>query len=54
VLEVNPVPRPKRPISEKDPQWADAVIRVEKVLKGKLTGNHEKVVVRFPRSKDVL
>jgi hypothetical protein len=54
VLEVNPVPRPERPVSEKDPHWADADIRVETVLKGKLPGKDQKVIVRFPQSKDVL
>lgn len=55
VLEVNPVRQEgKRPVSEKDPQWADAVIHVEKVLKGKLPEKDAKVIVRFPQSKDVL
>src|SRR5207253_5805161 len=43
-------PRPKR-ISEHDPDWQEAIIRVEDGIKGAQAG--EQVVVRFPGSRDV-
>jgi hypothetical protein len=42
---------PRGPISEHDPQWREAVIRVERVAKGRSAG--KEVVVRFPASDDV-
>jgi len=42
--------RPKR-ISEHDPDWQEAIIRVEDGIKGAQAG--ERVVVRFPGSPDV-
>lgn len=42
----------RRPISEHDPKWREAVIQIDNVYKG----NHKKkqVVVRFPASTDVM
>jgi hypothetical protein len=40
------------PISEHDPQWREAVIQVDKVLKG--APGQKQIVVRFPASSDVL
>jgi hypothetical protein len=45
------LPSPTRPVSEHDPQWQQAVIDVESVEKGNLTGGT--AVVPFPASQDV-
>ena len=42
----------RKPVSEHDPKWRDAVVEVDDVHKGKHT--KKKVVVRFPASKDVM
>jgi hypothetical protein len=44
--------QPSRPISEHDPQWWEAVIDVESVVKGEL--EPAPTVVLFPGSMDVL
>ena len=46
-----PSSRPRQTVSEHDPQWRDAVIDVERVVKG--GGSRKQVVVRFPASDDV-
>jgi hypothetical protein len=43
-------PRPKR-FTEHDPDWQEAIIHVDELLKGATGG--ERVVVRFPGSRDV-
>ena len=40
------------PITEHDPQWHEAVIQVEEVLKG--SQKQKQVIVRFPSSSDVM
>jgi hypothetical protein len=40
----------RRPITEHDPQWKEAVVRVESWIKG---GGPDQIVVRFPDSLDV-
>src|SRR5215467_15119388 len=42
----------RKPVSEHDPKWRDAVVEVDDVHKGKHT--KKKVIVRFPASKDVM
>jgi hypothetical protein len=42
----------RRPISEHDPKWREAVIQVDDVHKGDL--DSKEVVVRFPASTDVM
>ena len=44
-------PTPGRPISEHDPHWMEAVVTVERALKGELAG--DEAVVIFPASPDV-
>jgi len=44
--------RPTGPITEHDPQWREAIIQVDKVLKG--AHQKKQVVVRFPASSDVM
>lgn len=41
----------RRPITEHDPQWREAVVEVDDVEKG--SGQKKEVVVRFPSSNDV-
>jgi hypothetical protein len=43
-------PRPKR-FTEHDPNWQEAIIHVDELLKGATAG--QRVVVRFPGSRDV-
>jgi hypothetical protein len=45
--------RPRPPISEHDPDWRDATIKVERPLKGSLTPGTDTVHVLFPASRDV-
>ena len=47
----SPVGTSRRPVSEHDPKWREAVIAVDRVHKGTRGGNH--VTVRFPASTDV-
>jgi hypothetical protein len=42
----------RKPISEHDPKWREALIEVNEVHKGEK--NKKQVVVRFPASKDVM
>ena len=42
----------RRPVSEHDPKWREAVVEVDEVHKG--THRKKQVVVRFPASKDVM
>ena len=51
VIETRPAGIPAR-ISEHDPQWAEAVIRVDAVLKGSTAS--ERVVLLYPTSRDVV
>jgi len=56
VVEVHPgtiaaVGGPPMPITEHDPDWQEAVIRVESWIKGEQA--NEEIVVRFPGSLDV-
>jgi hypothetical protein len=44
--------RPAGPITEHDPEWREAIIQVDEVLKG--THQKKQVVVRFPASSDVM
>jgi hypothetical protein len=44
--------RPTGPITEHDPKWREAIIQVDKVLKG--AHQKKQVVVRFPASSDVM
>jgi hypothetical protein len=43
---------PRRPASEHDPKWREAVVEVEDVQKG--THGKRSIVVRFPSSSDVM
>ena len=43
---------PTGPITEHEPQWREAIIQVDEVLKG--THQEKQVVVRFPGSTDVM
>lgn len=53
VLSVRPVRTLRRsPVTEHDPNWAEAVIRVRSVLKGRRGA--DSVVVIFPQSRDVM
>lgn len=45
--------RPRAPISEHDPDWRDATIKVERQLKGSLTPGTDTVHVLFPASLDI-
>src|ERR1700722_14200279 len=45
------VPVSRKPVSEHDPKWRQAVIAVDRVHKGEAAG--EQVTVRFPASTDV-
>jgi hypothetical protein len=45
-------PTRRKPVSEHDPKWRDAVVEVDDVHKGKHT--KKKVIVRFPASTDVM
>ena len=47
----SPVRGSRRPVSEHDPKWREAVIAVDRVHKGTRGGDH--VTVRFPASTDV-
>jgi hypothetical protein len=51
VVETRPAGIPSR-LSEHDPQWAEAVIQVDAVLKGTAAAN--RVILLFPRSGDVV
>jgi hypothetical protein len=42
----------RRPVSEHDPKWREAVVEVDEVHKG--SHRKKQVVVRFPASKDVM
>jgi hypothetical protein len=42
----------RRPVSEHDPKWRDAVVEVDDVHKGK--HKKKKIIVRFPASTDVM
>lgn len=42
----------RKPISEHDPKWRDAVVEVDDVHKG--THKKKKIIVRFPASTDVM
>jgi len=42
----------RKPVSEHDPKWRDAVVEVDEVHKGK--HKKKKVIVRFPASTDVM
>ena len=42
----------RKPISEHDPKWRDAVVEVDDVHKGK--HKKKKIIVRFPASTDVM
>ena len=44
--------RPTGPITEHDPKWREAIIQVDKVIKG--AHQVKQVVVRFPASSDVM
>lgn len=44
-------PRKRRPITEHDPQWREAVVEVEAVMKG--SESLKKVVILFPGTLDV-
>jgi hypothetical protein len=43
---------PRRPVSEHDPKWREAVVEVEDVQKG--THGKRSIVVRFPSSSDIM
>jgi len=51
VLAVQPLPRPDGPISEHDPYWHAARLRVEEVAEGASPG--DEVTIVFPASDDV-
>lgn len=53
VAEIKPVaePGPSRPITEHDPQWQEAVVEIETVLKGDVA--LKRIVLWFPGSLDV-
>lgn len=42
----------RKPVSEHDPKWRDAVVEVDDVHKGK--DKKKQIIVRFPASKDVM
>ena len=52
VVGVQPLPRPEGPISEHDPHWYAARLRVEDVAKGAAPGDELTLV--FPASDDVV
>lgn len=53
VKAIRKAPRPPgAPITEHDPEWQEAVVRVEQVAKGKAKATKD-VVVRFAASRDV-
>jgi len=43
---------PRKPVSEHDPKWRDAVVEVDDVHKG--SHKKKKIIVRFPASTDVM
>jgi hypothetical protein len=45
-------PARRKPVSEHDPKWRDAVVEVDDVHKGK--HKKKKIIVRFPASTDVM
>ncbi|MBI1744420.1 hypothetical protein HYR54_15325 [Candidatus Acetothermia bacterium] len=45
-------PEARQPVTFRDPQWKEALIEVEVMLKGNVT--HKKVEIRFPNSADVM
>jgi len=45
-------PTRRKPVSEHDPKWRDAVVEVDDVHKGK--HKKKKIIVRFPASTDVM
>jgi len=51
VVSVRPAEVTKRFITEHDPEWQEAVVRVQTAIKGAAVG--EQIVVRFPGSMDV-
>ncbi len=54
VTQVRQVPRdPDAPISEHDPEWQEAVVRVDHVARGAGRKSVKEVVVRFAASPDV-
>lgn len=53
VVSSQPLGGQRKPISEHDPQWQKAVIRVATVIKGKMPESRL-VTVLYPKSKDVM
>jgi hypothetical protein len=54
VMQVRHVPRqPGAPITEHDPQWQEAVVRVHQVARGSRARQSQDVTVRFAASPDV-
>ncbi len=54
VLEVRVMsPKQGAPLTEHDPAWCDAVVRVDKVIKGAKEDALHTVIVRFASSNDV-
>jgi hypothetical protein len=54
VTEVRQVPPPPgAPISEHDPEWQEAVVEVDQVVRGARRGAAKQVVIRFSNSQDV-
>lgn len=51
VVSIHPGPAQQGPISEHDPQWQQAIIRVESVTKGAAPG--QEVKLYFPGTQDV-